>query len=343
VTERCNSRCKTCKIWMKRTQGKELEVYEWDRILAQIGRHIGFYTFSGGEPFMRRDLPELLSLPFEYGNPRFLTVPTNGLLPDRVHDYLECFFQNIEGRDIQTEVYCNVSVDAVGYLHDEIRGVEGNFSKVLETIENLKKIRARRRQLKIGIHTLISRFNLNEISSIYDRFLPLDHIDSMGCSIAEERHELGTTGESIAPSKDETREILDMLTSRISPHKKLNRTLKSLRVGYYDFLKKWITCGRQPMSCFAARSSCQITADGNVVSCGARWTEEGLIGNLREVDYDFRKIWYSPQADRVRSSIRQGACSCPQLHVYYGTVACHPIEMSKIVLKRMVRAHSKRL
>ena len=45
---RCNSRCLTCNIWMKREN--EMTLDEWDKALASLGRAPYWFTTSGGEP-----------------------------------------------------------------------------------------------------------------------------------------------------------------------------------------------------------------------------------------------------------------------------------------------------
>src|SRR2546425_339975 len=45
---KCNSRCLTCNIWMKREN--ELTIEEWDKVLASLGQAPYWFTISGGEP-----------------------------------------------------------------------------------------------------------------------------------------------------------------------------------------------------------------------------------------------------------------------------------------------------
>lgn len=289
---------------------------------------------------MREDLPELLSLPFKYGNPHYLTLPTNCLLPERVRDHLERFFEMLDGKKPGARIYCNLSVDGIGQRHDEIRGVEGNFDKVLRTIEYLREIRNRRPELKIGIHTVISKFNINDIDSVYEYFLPLPCVDSMTCTIAEQRRELNNMKKALTPSRDEFRKVVATLVERLSKNERLDKTVETLRISYYDFVDRWLATGRQPLPCFAGRASCQISSDGKVLACGVRWFEEGFMGDLRETNYDFRKIWHSAKSDQIRRSIRNLECACPLSHAYYSTLACNIIPSAKIYFKKVMLKRS---
>ncbi len=82
VSFRCNSRCKTCGVW--RRSGEEMSAQEWRQVFARLG-HAPFYlTFTGGEPFLRADLADLVIAGAELCRPGVITIPTNGLLTDRV-------------------------------------------------------------------------------------------------------------------------------------------------------------------------------------------------------------------------------------------------------------------
>ena len=54
VSYRCNSRCKTCNVWQRPNDDFTLE--EYDKTFASIGRAAYWFTFSGGEPTLRKDL-----------------------------------------------------------------------------------------------------------------------------------------------------------------------------------------------------------------------------------------------------------------------------------------------
>jgi hypothetical protein len=41
------------------------------------------------------------------------------------------------------------------------------------------------------------------------------------------------------------------------------------------------------------------------------------MGNLRDVDYDFRKIWFSKAADNFRKSVKHRECYCPLANSSY--------------------------
>ncbi len=54
------------------------------RSFANLGRTPFYITFTGGEPFLRRDLDEMVISVHRHCRPSVITIPTNGLLTDRV-------------------------------------------------------------------------------------------------------------------------------------------------------------------------------------------------------------------------------------------------------------------
>ena len=64
---KCNSRCLTCNIWMKRED--ELTIEEWDRVLASLGHSPYWFTISGGEPLMYPHVVELAQLAYKHCRP----------------------------------------------------------------------------------------------------------------------------------------------------------------------------------------------------------------------------------------------------------------------------------
>ena len=53
------------------------------------------------------------------------------------------------------------------------------------------------------------------------------------------------------------------------------------------------------------------------------------IGSLREVAYDFRKVWFSDKADKIRESIKKGECHCPLANAAYTNMLLNPKSMCK--------------
>src|SRR5258707_842329 len=77
VSYRCNSRCKTCNVWQR--PNDDFTIEEYDKTFASVGRDAYWFTFSGGEPTLRKDLPEMVEAAYRHCRPGIINIPTNGI------------------------------------------------------------------------------------------------------------------------------------------------------------------------------------------------------------------------------------------------------------------------
>jgi len=69
---------------VSRSLEDELSAAEWDRVFRSLGRSVSWFTFSGGEPFLRKDLPEIVESAYRRCRPKVINIPTNATFPERV-------------------------------------------------------------------------------------------------------------------------------------------------------------------------------------------------------------------------------------------------------------------
>ena len=88
VTNVCQSRCKTCSIWelyrdRPELRENELTLDEIEKIFRSMG-HIYVFNISGGEPFLRSDIAEVIRAACNHLSPGVVHIPTNAIARDRV-------------------------------------------------------------------------------------------------------------------------------------------------------------------------------------------------------------------------------------------------------------------
>lgn len=310
---RCNSRCLTCNIWKRRED--ELTLEEWDKIFQSLGRTPFWVTISGGEPLLNPEIVELTRLLNQHCRPSIINIPHNGLLPRIAPQRVATIAKSCPN----VQVIVNLSLDGVGEQHDRIRGVPGNFDKFERTFYALSELDYP--NLAIGIHTVISKLNVHELERVFDYALDLTP-DSYITEIAEERVELDTLGLDITPSAGEYGQAIDNLTNRLNSHSfsGISRVTKAFRLEYYRLVKRILVEQTQVIPCYAGWASAQIFANGDVWPCCVRGD---VMLNLRDTGYDFTKIWFSPEADRIRRSIYNKECHCPLANAAYTNLLCH--------------------
>jgi MoaA/NifB/PqqE/SkfB family radical SAM enzyme len=320
---RCNSRCLTCNIWMKREDEFTLE--EWDRVFQSLGRAPFWFTVSGGEPFMNRDIVELCQSLYKHCRPGIINIPTNSLLYKSIPRKVEAICNSCP----DAQVIINLSLDGVGEKHDRIRGVPGNFEKFEQNYRALRELDCP--NLNIGIHSVISRFNVDDAPELFEYALGVKP-DSYITEIAEQRVELDTVDLRIAPSLDKYSWAIDQLIKRVESRqfRGISKVTEAFRMEYYKLVKRILAEETQVIPCYAGWASAQIYANGEVWPCCVRADN---LANLRDVDYDFGRIWFSPAADRVRTSIRNKECHCPLANASYTNMLMHLPTVARVGTK----------
>jgi MoaA/NifB/PqqE/SkfB family radical SAM enzyme len=274
---------------------------------------------SGGEPFLREDLAEICTALYFHCRPAVINIPTNGILHQKIAPAVEAITTVCSG----ARVVVNLSLDAVGDMHDEIRGVPGNFEKALKTYDSLKGLQARGiANLSLGIHTVISRFNVAAIPKIVPELVSLQP-DSYITEIAENRVELQTMKLAIAPEPAAYHAAIDFVTEQMQIHsfRKFGRLIGSFRLEYYQHVKDLLFGKRGRWPCYAGFASAQIMPDGQVWACCVKGQS---LGHLAETGYDFRRLWFSSRADEVRQAIKKSKCQCPLANSAYTNMLLHP-------------------
>ena len=326
VSYRCNSRCKTCNVWQR--PNDDFTIEEYDHTFASIGRDAYWFTFSGGEPTLRKDLPEMVEAAYRHCRPGIINIPTNGIQDKIIPARIERVLQAAP----TSEVIINLSLDGVGEKHDIVRGVKGNFERAMRTYAGLKALKAHYKNFTLGVHTVISNFNVDEFEHIYafvrDELKP----DSFISEIAEERVELDTVGMGITPPIQKYQPVIERLQEGIrkAEFNGVSRITQAFRDRYYDIVKRTLVEHRQVIPCLAGVASAQIAPNGDVWTCCIRAES---VGNLREHGYDFRSVWTTAHADELRRSIKAGECYCPLANASYTNMLCHTPTLTSVALE----------
>src|SRR5690348_6068554 len=124
VTSRCNAFCQTCFYHAELNQPGDMSFAQIEK-LSRTMPPITDLWLSGGEPTLRRDLPDIIDLFIANNGADRIIIPTNGLIKSRVYDVVDRALAN----NPQLDLYLNIALDGYGKTHDRIRGVPGNWEK----------------------------------------------------------------------------------------------------------------------------------------------------------------------------------------------------------------------
>jgi len=161
ITSRCNARCIHCFFAEELNQTPDLMTLEdYQRLSGELENLCQLYL-AGGEPFLRKDLPDICRIFDRHNHVGNVTIPTNGYLVDRtidaVRDVLEtCAF----------DLMVSLSIDGTPERHDAIRKVPGGFDKLCRTYAGLESLRAKHPTFRIQVTTTIMNENIDDLPAL---------------------------------------------------------------------------------------------------------------------------------------------------------------------------------
>lgn len=339
VTHHCQSECRTCHIWQlyRRHPEKaqtELALWEIEKIFKSMG-HIYIFNISGGEPFLRADLVELVEAACRHLSPGIIHIPTNALSPPLILEKVSAIIDILKNRYPDTRLTIKPSLDQIGEKHDAIRGVKGNFEKVIQVFDALKALKPRYKHLYVELGTVISKWNVNDIKAISEFVMELEP-DSYRNEIAEQRSEMFNTLHAIAPNLEDYKKAVRFFVSRTEKHMK-NRGLfqkmtHAFRQVYYDLAIRILDEQHEVIPCYAGLSNAHMTPYGDIWACCTLGYDHPM-GNLRDHGYNFQALWKSRQAESVRQHIKAKNCACPMANQMYANILMAPLPFMQVLMK----------
>ncbi len=153
LTYRCNSRCVMCDIW-KIKDYPELSLEQFEKLSDSL-RDI---NLSGGEPFLRNDLPEIVKILKQKCPHARMVISSNGFATDLIIKQMK------EILKIKKDIGVAISIDGLDSIHDEFRGIPGGFDKAINTVKELQKLGMT--NLRLGF-TVMEK-NINQMSKVYN-------------------------------------------------------------------------------------------------------------------------------------------------------------------------------
>ncbi len=161
-TRRCNLKCVHCySDSHDHHYEDEMTTGEARHLIDQLADFdVPVFLFSGGEPLTRKDVIPLAALAKERGLRPVLS--TNGTL-----------INETVARDLKKAgfAYVGISLDGIGHVNDEFRGVEGAFKRALRGFRACKSA-----GVKVGLRFTLTKRNVQDLPSIFD-FIEEEDVD----------------------------------------------------------------------------------------------------------------------------------------------------------------------
>ena len=306
VTSRCNIRCKMCFYWepVENKASHEISLEEIDKISKSMPDFF-WLLISGGEAFVRGDLPEIVETFYKNNNIKHLTIPTNGTYKKKTLEVL----QKILTRCPDLFINFHLSLNGIGKDHDDLCQNEGAFEKLLDTYKEVSELKKKYKNLGLGMSMTHSKFNENKLNDVIDYTVDhLPNIDNLNLNLVRGRPK---DSSAIDVNLDKYKEAVQKIEQHVMKGK-----LRSFNhfFGKIAFIKdaimrrviaNTVKFGYQ-IPCLAGKISLVVDEKTNVYPCEML----SSVGNLRENNYDFTKILNSEKLKNAVNKIKCSNCYC---------------------------------
>ena len=324
ITSVCDMRCVHCffteELDDKARKKLQMTTENVVRISETLGANLGVLIVAGGEPFTRKDLPEIARAFYTNNKLDAIVLMSNGqiqqrILPDVARILEECPKLNVT---------VALGIDGLKEDHESIRQKPGSWDTAIDTARKLQAIKKEYPRLDIQTCTCFMNSNQDRIFDWYD-FLKHDlKPDKVNINF-------------IRPPSARPKELIidkmryDKLSQMISDdsrHAAIKNNYSgdagffkaAIDVYMHELIAKTAMDGRPHLQCWAGSAGAVIYDEGTVSSCEIL---DG-VGNLRDYDWDFSKLWYSPAMEARRDKVAGGCFCTHESNCYYPSLPFNP-------------------
>lgn len=317
ITYRCNLKCPTCFRWTSKPDKNELGLKDWENIILALRKWIGPFNlvFGGGEPFMKKELLDIVRLASENGI--VTSVVSNG-----------SFIDKGLARKIVSSGLGAVSLSLnslTSEIHNKTRGIDTSFEDVMSAIENLRE----REDLRLTISTTVMRENVHDLVRLVE-FVKSEKLDGINFQPLMEtsiypifnkdgksnKLPVGRLCQELGKDMGNVDDVFNQLISMKNDGCHINNPAKQLK-----YTAKYLKDPSDPemldVKCKIGSKSLFIDPFGNVRLCMIMKP----IGNITKEAP--QKIWNSEKAQRQREMIRNCQKACRLLNCNYKELDLH--------------------
>lgn len=289
VTYRCNAKCHMCNTWKYPTRPAE-EI--GPDIVNKLPENLDFINITGGEPFLRQDLSELVGVALK--KTKRLVISSNGYFTDRIISIAKQYPQ----------IGIRISIEGLPAANDKLRGMSDGFDRGLRSLLELKAMGLK----DIGFGMTVSDANAKDMIELYRL------ADSMGLEFAT----ASLHNSYYFHKHDNTFKDPEMIArefERISCELLKTKKIKNWFRAYFNYgMANYVRGGKRLLPCEVGTDMVFIDPYGKVMPCNGM-DKEAVMGDL--TIQSFEEIWRSNHAQKVRELVK----SCPKNCWMIGSVA----------------------
>lgn len=265
-----------------------------------------FVRLTGGEPFLRNDLPEIVHSINKHLKPLFLHITTNGLLEERIVRFCREYA-------LDSPLYLLISVDGMRARHDHIRGIPGAWDRAMSTLTSLAPLRKKNR-LKLAVNqTIVNAEGIQEHHTLTNHLKPLGipvhavmAYDASATYNVTDNVNMGPahSGQFTTFGDFSCSQITDLLRAVDGDLKKEGFLQKTAKKYYWSGVRNRLLGkkGNPNPPCVALNSHMRILPNGRIPTCQFN---SRIVGDLRLESLD--EIWFGQKIEQQRNWVH----ACP--------------------------------
>jgi MoaA/NifB/PqqE/SkfB family radical SAM enzyme len=339
VTSVCDMRCTHCfftdELDDRPRKKLQMKAHEIDRIAQTLGGNLGVLILAGGEPFTRKDLPEIVSSFYRHNNLESVYLMSNGQIQKRIFPDVTRILEECPNLNVTVAM----GIDGLQDQHDKIRQKSGSWSIAIETARELKAMKKQYPRLDLQTCTCFMHSNQDTIFEWYD-FLKHDlKPDKVNFNYIRP-----PSADPIELDIDQTRYAkLAQMIDDDSRHAAIKNNYggnagffkAAIDIYMHGLITKTQETQQAQLTCYAGTAGAVIYDEGTLSSC------ENLapIGNLRDHDWNFQGIWLSPEMKARRKHAANGCFCTHESNCYYPSLPFNPKHL--IQIKKLEREMRK--
>ncbi|MDP6032749.1 MAG: radical SAM protein [Candidatus Marinimicrobia bacterium] len=297
TTWRCNSRCTTCSIW-KMDDSNDLTVSEIDKFSkSKYFSKTSYITLSGGEPTLRNDLPELVTVLHKNIPSAGLNLTTNGINPERT----ERMFREIRKNNPDLRIdLVGLSLNGPKDIHDKTRGIPKNYEKVLETYDRIKNL------VPVAFSFTFCKDNVDYFDWVQDFAEKKGTYAYICWTVMNQRFQV--SDEDLLFWKPGMEKVLLRHVDRVYKNKGFLYNLAFLPAYISSSYLYDSIVNQRLMPCQAGSQIVHVAPEGDIYPCNFKLTPDRILGNIREDNFD--NIWENISSE-ILSEIDSKTCMYP--------------------------------
>lgn len=275
ITSYCNSQCKTCNIWKEKNHqninAEDLCKALQDPFFSKV-ESVGI---NGGEPSLHSQFYDVIDAVLTLNNLKSIYFISNGLSQKNLLSKLEKTKEKCNRKGVK--FHLTISLDGVGEIHNQTRGVKDGYSRTLKTIESVAEQKNKYCD-SFDVGYTVSRYNYMDMVAV-EALLTMKNIDSYyHIAVPNKRiHTFNDSGYDILNDKRATYLAREFFFSKYIDAKSLKSKIKHYINFYY--LKE--NDHRRIAMCNYLKRDVTIDEKLNLYLCA---TASDCVGSLRKFD-----------------------------------------------------------